>query len=414
MKKRTRTYINIADMILMFFFGYCEVRVKDSFEKTLNALLTLGIRFTKMKNTDSGVSFLIYLGSRKKVSQILSDQDVVFSVSGAKGLPAPIIALSRRYGLVLGLLTVLTLCVVSERVVWEISVTGNETVKAAEIISDLERYGVRHGAYIDSLDTYAICTDYLLENDKLSWIRINAVGNRLQVVVREKNARPESEGERPSNLVAACDGLIYRVETLGGQRLVYGGESVLRGQILVSGLVDNELSGIEGVYIENPSYRFERSKGKVFAITSEQITVEIPMTVTEKHYTGENHQKKSLIFFSKAINFFLMGRNSYNSCDIIEVYKYIELPGEKVLPVCIKNTVFKEYVEREISLSESQAAELAEKELAEKISSLLGDEGTLLSKSVEAYCEDGIYTLKCSIGCIRDIAVETPLFSSDG
>lgn len=407
------THINFADLILMFFCGYCEILVKDSFEDALNALLSTKVRFTSMRNTSDGVSFRIFLSSRKIVCTALKSKGVSFSCSRIMGLPAPIIALSHRYGLVLGLLSALSISIVSEYVVWEISVIGNENINTSEIVEDLENYGIRHGAFINHLDMDAICTQYLLDNEKLSWVRINAVGNCLQVVVREKDARPENGKGRPSNLIASCDGLIYRVETLGGQRLVSGGESVTRGQILVSGLVENELSNLEGVYIENPTYRFERAKGKIFAITQDEITLEIPMVLSEKRYTGEIYQKKSLIFFSRVINFFFLGRNSHESCDIIEVYEHIELPGGKILPVAVKNTVFKKFTEENIPLSESQASRLAEDELAKRISELLGDEGILLSKSVSSHCENGYYTVKCSVGCIRDIAVETPLFSSD-
>lgn len=413
MKNKKSTYINVADALLMLFFGYCEINIKGSPKDALSTVIALGIRFTDVRNTSDGITFKIFAASRKRVCFELHRLCAEFSCSSIKGAPAPIIALSRRYGLVLGLLCALAISVASEYIVWEISVIGNEKIKTSEIVKDLEGLGIRHGALINALDTDAICTQYLLENERLSWIRINAVGNCLQVVVREKDARPENGKERPSNLVAACDGLIYRVETLGGQRLVSGGESVSGGQILVSGLVENELSGLEGVYIENPTYRFERSEGKVFAITKDEITVEIPMVISEKRYTGEIYQKKSLIFFSKVINFFFLGRNSHESCDIIETYEYIELPGGKVLPVSVKNTVFKKFTEESVPLSEAMAKRLAENELADKISALLGDDGVLLSKSVSTLCENGTYTLKCSVGSIRNIAIETPLFSSD-
>ncbi len=396
----------------MLFFGYCEINVQDRTEDALNLMLKYKIRFSRLESADGSVRFRIFLAEKRRISYLFSREGIVFSISKARGLPSPISALAKRYGLVFGLIFALALSIISEHVVWEIRVVGNEEIRESEIISSLESYGIKSGAFIDSLDIDAICTSYLLSEDRLSWVRINAIGNCLEVVVREKSARPENGAERPSNLVASCDGLIYRVETLGGQRLVYGGESVSSGQILISGLVQNELSGLEGVYIENPTYRFERAKGKVFAITEDEITVEIPMTVSEKRYTGEIYQKKSLIFFSKVINFFFLGRNSYESCDIIETYEHIELPRGKVLPVYIKNTVFKKFTVESVPLSEKEASRLAEAELSERISELLGAEGVLLSKSVSARSEDGSYVLKCTLSSIRDIAVETPLFSS--
>ncbi len=413
MKFKSKNHVNITDMILMFFFGYCEFFVRSGAERALSILLERKLRFTHMKNTDGGVSFRIYLFRKKWLSRALVSENIEFSCSVPRGLPSLFISLSKKYGLVLGLISLLAITLISERVVWEISISGTKELLDSEILADLENYGVKLGASISSLDMGQICTDYLIENPALSWIRINAVGNSLQIMVREKDMIPSEENDLPSNLVADCDGLIYRVEIIGGQRLVSGGESVLKGQILVSGLVDNENTSIEGNIVENPTFRFERSVGKVFAITNENITVKIPMIYTEKRYTGEIHQKKSLIFFSKSINFSFLGRNLQENCDIIDVYDYAELWNGKILPVSVRNTLYKEYVIEDIPLTEKEAERLAQDELAEKISSLLGEEGVLLSKSISNSCDGDFYTIECKISCIRDIGVETPLFSAN-
>lgn len=413
MKNKTRKPLNITDVILMFFFGYCELFVKSGYERALSVIFERKLRFTHMRNVDGGISFRIYLFRRKQLLFALSKEDAEFSCGKAQGLPAILLSVVKKKGLALGLISLLAITLISERVIWEISITGTKELLDSEILADLEEHGIKLGTRISSLDIDQICTDYLIENPSLSWIRINAIGNCLQVVVKEKDIVPSAEGDRPSNLVADCDGLIYRVETISGQRLVSGGESVLKGQILVSGLVENQDPNIEGVIIENPTYRFERSIGKVFAITDETLTVEIPMIYTEKRYTGEIYEKKSLIFFSNSINFSFLGRNLYENCDIMNVYDHITLPNGKILPVSVKNTLYKEYVTEEIPLTEKEAARLAESTLAEKIASLIGEEGVLLSKSISASCDGDLYKIECKISCIRDIGVETPLFSAD-
>ncbi len=413
MKIKAKQPVNIADIILMFFFGYCEFFVQSGAERTLSLLLERKLRFTHMKNTDSGIYFRVYLFRKKWLSRALRGENIEFSCGVSRGLPALFFSLSKKYGLVLGLLSLLAITVISEKVVWSISISGTEDLLDSDILTDLEDYGIMLGANISSLDMGQICTDYLIENPSLSWMRINAVGNCLQIMVSEKETVPSEENPLPSNLVADCDGLIYRVEIISGQRYVSGGESVLKGQILVSGLVENENPSIEGNIVENPTFRFERSVGKVFAITNENITVKIPMIYTEKRYTGEVWQKKSLIFFSKSINFSFLGRNLHENCDIINVYDYTELWNEKILPVSLRNTLYKEYVIEEVPLTEKEAARLAEDTLSEKISALLGEEGVLLSKKLSPSCDGDFYTIECKISCIRDIGVETPLFSAD-
>ncbi len=413
MKNKIKKPINITDIILMFFFGYCDIFVKSGRENALSILFGRKLRFTHMRNVDGGIAFRVYLFRKKQLCRALLSEDVEFSCGNAQGLPAIFLSVVKKRGLALGLIALLVITLVSERVIWEISIMGTRELLDSEILEDLAEYGIKLGSPISSLDIDQICTDYLIENPALSWIRINAIGNCVQVIVKEKDIVPSADSKRPSNLVADCDGLIYRVETISGQRLVSGGESVLKGQILVSGLVENENPNIEGVIIENPTFRFERSVAKVFAITDEALTVEIPMIYSQKRYTGNIYEKKSLIFFSNSINFSFLGRNLYENCDIMNVYDHVTLPNGKILPVSVKNALYREFVTEDIPLTEKEAARIAEDALSEKISELLGDEGILLSKSISSSCNGDVYKIECKINCIRDIGVETPLFSAD-
>ncbi len=401
-KEKINRHLNITDTILMLFFGYCEIKVTSGKEDAINILLGKRIKYNAMENSENCMSFRIYLYKKREFISYLQSASVDFSFGTPKGLPALFLTLSKKYGFILGVLAFLAITISAEMFIWEISVSGNDSITNSEILEDMSEFGVRIGARISSLDLDSICTKYLIKNTDVSWIRINIIGNGAEIVLREKATAPPEAEDHPSSLVALCDGYIFRVEVNSGQALVTSGEAVLKGQVLVSGLVDNG----------NETFRFEKSDAKIFALTEENISVKIPMTYTEKRYTGETFEKKSIIFFSKAINFSVLGRNSYESCDIIEMYDHPELWNGKVIPVSIKTTLYKKYIIEDIPLSEKEASRLAENELAEKIALLLGDEGILVSQSISAECDEEFYTLQCKISCIRDIASEIPIFAN--
>ena len=413
MKKIKIPYARPSDIILMLVFGSFSLTVTEGSERALTLMIAKGFRFSYVKSEDGALSFRAFLFRKKEICESFTRIGVNFSVGEDHGLPALFLSLSKRYGLMLGLLTLLLMTFFSQRFIWQIKVVPDGSTSVSETLRVLDSLGLKKGAFIPSLDIDGICTDFLIECDGISWIRINAIGNCVEVVLKDKSTRPAPEAEQPSNIVADCDGLIYRVELSGGQRLVFGGESVLKGQVLISGLVQNEKDGIAEAPVEDPTYHFERSIAKVFALTKETIEVKIPLKTVKKEYTGEKHEKKSFIFFSKSINFSFMGRNLPTSCDIIRMYDEIELPGEKILPVAIERELCLPYIEKEITLTEAEAERLARGELAERLSSLLGDEGILLCERTESETDGEFYTLTCSIECIRDIAVETPLFASD-
>ena len=401
MKKKVSKRFNITDTILMLFFGYCEIKVFSAKEDVLNFLISNRIKFSAMSNTEECMSLRIYLYKKRRLLSYLNNISAEFSAGENKGFPALILNLSKKYGLVLGLFAFLAITISAEMFIWEIKVSGNEKISDSEILYEMSEFGVKTGARVSSLDLDSICTKYLLKHKDVSWIRVNIVGNCAEIVLREKNTAAPEEKNYPSTLVASCDGFIFRVEVNSGQVLVSSGEAVLKGQVLVSGLVDNG----------NETFRFERSQAKIFALTEDKISVKIPMTYTEKRYTGEIYEKKSLIFFSKSIIFSFLGRNSYTSCDIIKVYDSPVLWNGKVIPVSVRTDIYKEYVNEDVPLTESEAARLAEIELSEKISSLLGDEGILVSQSVSSECDGEFYYLYCTLSSIRDIASEIPIFS---
>ena len=403
MKKEKNTHhLNITDTILMLFFGYCEIKVKSGKEDALNILLSKRIKYNAMKNTENGMSFRIYLYKKREFISYLKNSSVDFSFGAPRGLPTLFLTLSKKYGFILGVIAFLSITISAEMFIWEISVSGNDSITNSEILEEMSEFGVKIGARISSLDLDSICTKYLIKNTDVSWIRINIIGNGVQIVLREKATAPPEAEDYPSNIIALCDGYVFRVEVSSGQALVNSGEAVLKGQVLVSGLVDNG----------NETFRFERSDAKIFAITEEKISVKIPMTYTEKRYTGETYEKKSLIFFSKSINFSFLGRNSQTSCDIIEVYESPVLWNGKVIPLSVKTSIYKSYVSESIPLTEKEASHLAENQLAEKISLLLGEEGVLISQSLSSSCDGEFYSLCCTVSCIRDIASEVPIFAN--
>ena len=101
--------------------------------------------------------------------------------------------------------------------IWDIQITGNEIVPKEAILQALEHNGVTLGRFGMSLDGEDIRNHVLLELPALSWINVNVSGCRAKVEVRERRPAPALLDRRePCNLVARRDGLVLRVQALGG------------------------------------------------------------------------------------------------------------------------------------------------------------------------------------------------------
>ena len=161
MKKKSRSKsFNITDTILMLFFGYCEINVFSAKEDVLNFLLGRKIKFSAMSNTTECMSFRIYLYKKRELLSYLQKSASEFSVGESRGFPALIFNLSKKYGLVLGLIAFLAITVSAEMFIWEIKVSGNEKITDSEILREMSEFGVKTGARTASLDLDRICTDY--------------------------------------------------------------------------------------------------------------------------------------------------------------------------------------------------------------------------------------------------------------
>ena len=312
------------------------------------------------------------------------------------GLPYFLWKRKKRAGLFLGALCALIMIIVSDNYVWDIRISGNETVAYTTVKNALSEQGLKVGSRINELDVDAIETRVLIACKDISWITINIQGTYANVQIREAGRRPD-EGEiaLPSNLIARSDGQIEYLEIFSGNAVVKSGDVVRKGDILVSGVRD---SNHYGMFVT-------RSSGKVFARTKRSFRVEIPLEYEKKTVSERKIIEKSLIFFSKEIKVFENAGNMGSSCDTIERVELLRFFGGDRLPVGIKTRCSVSYVSESCRHTENEAMELAYYRLNEIIGNELY-EAEMLKKTIECEITDNAYILYCTVECIENIAVQ--------
>ena len=124
--------------------------------------------------------------------------------------------------------------------VWFISVEGNDRINDKEILDTARRYGVyqeRQWNFSRNDAEEAI----LREIKDLSYIKIDIRGVKAHIEVVEK-VIPGEEINGPCHLIASQDGVIEEIIVLDGQARVKEGDTVAKGDVLVSGLVIPEIN----------------------------------------------------------------------------------------------------------------------------------------------------------------------------
>ena len=354
--------------------GEVTGRVESGFpERVLNLCAEYGIVFWNL-DWESPVAFTFTMTRRdwKRLRRLSKRIDCDMSAVGWKGTPFFLGRVRYRYGLWITFGACLLALFWSSFFIWDFEVEGNENISQQEILRALEKNGIGFGTYGFSVDSSELRNYMLLEIPELSYIAVNVKGCRAYVQVRERVAAPEIiDKKKPGNTIAKKDALVTAVQPWDGEKQVLPGTTVKEGQLLISGVVQNNYSGV----------RYLRGMGKVYGRTWYQLECRIPLTVRKKTYTGAEKTRRALVIGKNRINLYFSSSISGDTCDKITNWDKWELPGGMALPVTMVTERLRYYTVEEAPRQKEAALALAQGVLEERLAGYVED-GDILSKEI--------------------------------
>ena len=324
---------------------------------------------------------------------------------GRKGVPFFLAGFRKRYALLIGLILSLAAAGLFSQFILTVEVSGNETVPSAVILMELSRQGVRPGAYGPGLDLRRISQEALRRIEGLSWMSVNLHGTRAEVLVRERSPSPTPRDETtPAHVVAAADGVLEEVEVLEGQALFREGQAVLAGEIVISGAVDLKEPQYAAV---DAGQRLVHARGEVWAVTHRTLAACIPLEAQVKVYTGEEERRWSLSLLGRSVNFFGKASISSSGYDKMTTTHILTLPGGREVPLVLVETEYRAYETAAAPVRADAARAMLEERLLERLTALIGAEGSVLSTAFSAEEEDGMLTVTLTAQCREQIGRES-------
>ena len=375
--------------------GEVTGRVESGFpERVLNLCAEYGITFWDL-NWESPVAFTFTMARRdwKRLRKLSRRIDCDMTAVEWKGTPFFLGRLRHRYGLWVTLGVCLTALVYGSFFIWDFQVEGNVKVSEEEILRALERHGVRFGTYGYAVDSPELRNYILLEIPELSYIAVNVKGCRAYVQVRERIPSPEIISKRePGNTVAAKDALITAIQPWDGEKQVLPGSMVTEGQLLISGVVENDFAGV----------RYLRGMGKVYGRTWYELRCKVPLKVRKKRYTGEKEVRQALLVGKKRINLYFSSSILGDTCDKIVTQEKWRLPGDIPLPVTAVREELRPYTLEERERSEVEALRLADIVLTARLEGCM-EEGEVLRRELSFQTEGDMLVVTLSAECQEQI-----------
>ncbi len=396
--------------LINLLLGYLELQVTGAFpERLLNLCAQHRLAFWKLEWLD-GTSFIfrISLRDRKRLEELAQRAMCELTVRHRRGATAVALGMGKRWGFLLGLALCVAAVSVLSRFLLVVEVTGNETVPTAVILMELQRLGVRPGAYGPNVDERAVANQALLALPQLSFMAINISGTRVEVSVREAVPPPKLlDEDTPADIVATADGIILDIHAAAGRPLFADGDIVAKGEVLISG--DMELRRPEGSTVDMGSLVVHAS-GTVTARTWRTLEETVPLTVDTKRYTGEERTLRSVQLLWGRLDFFQNSSISWDKYDKITDTEYLALFGREV-PVGVTTVTLREYTLEQTALDEAAAAQRLEQVLRWRLEQLMeANDGTVLRTDVVTRVEGDRLTVTLLAECEEQIGktVERP------
>ena len=377
-----------------FITGYKIIRIaqKDS-AAFVNMCGEYGLQYTDLAFFDDGIEIRASLYWAKKITDGARYKGIEIVSVRERGLWSILKRYRKRYGLFVGALLGIGFAVYSSFLVWDVRIEGNSRLSDGEVVEILKTCGFGEGTLHRGYDTDVLENRVLIYSPDISWITVNIIGTVAEVEIRETEPEIQEEFMSAANLVAERSGVIEYFEDTRGNAAVEIGEAVSEGQLLVGGIYGSEEEG----------FRYTVAKGKVYASTEREFSVDVPLQYEKKCYTGRSKTEKYLIFFEKEVKIYRNSGNLYATCDTIEVVEYFHSFGGEELPFGIRTVRYLEYEMKPCERSIEEATELAYYQLEVKTDTELSD-AHLLSRRVEFEISDVEYKLRCYVKVIENIA----------
>ena len=329
----------------------------------------------------------------------LFDSRIVYKASDKLGLPGLIGGVKYKSAVIIGFVLSLLLVLSSRMVVWEVRVEGNVSVPDSVISAGLESAGLSVGSFWGELNFSEIETAFVKAEKRIAWLNINRRGTVAYITVKENenSEKPITEQKDGySNLVASRDCVIEEIRVKSGVARVKVGDTVKKGDILISGVVDTEY-GVKLCYAE----------GVVLGRVSEEITSNCTRTYIKKNRLGEKTLSCSVKIFNFSINIFKLYGNPAAECDIIKDVKTYSLFGAAKLPLEIYLESQPIYSECEEEYTDSELVSAASRLLDRRLAEVLTRADLVAMSTVGEFTDDG-YVMKCRAVYLCQVGEDAP------
>lgn len=216
-------------ILFYYILGYVNISIEGYFiERFINICISKNILLWNLKRKKS--SFLYAnIGMRdfKKIKQIAKVTKCRVKIEQKRGLPFLLHRYKKRKFFLISLILIVLFIFAISNFVWNVEVTGNNTIPTEEIMQNLNENGLKIGVLKQKVDTKQIINTIRLQRDDIAWMGIHLKGTNAIIEIVEADKKPEIIDENEyCNIISDKDGIITKINVQNGTALVKEGDIV--------------------------------------------------------------------------------------------------------------------------------------------------------------------------------------------
>lgn len=385
---------------LRYLQGYVHFMVTGGFtERFLNLCARSGIHIWDVNpRGEYEMDAKTLAKNYKRMRPLARRSGVRMRLMGKRGAPFIVHRYRKRWGIVAAAVLFAVFLGIMSGFIWSIEIESSGDIPHEQIREELAEIGIREGTWRGSIDPREASRRMMLINDEIAWIALNIVGSTIHVEINPRTMPPDriDDEKTPTNVVASHTGQIKYMEVYDGQHVLGVGDTVMAGEIIVSGITEDKWGNT----------MLKHARAVVKAWTNEAVVVETPLMFDEKTYSGEVVTRKSISIFGFELPL-SVGKLPELYDEAVE-RRNIKLLG-RALPFTVITREVRPYSFVPVTLSEAGARDKAMKELKAIEEGRFG-EADIIDRVAVGLMEGDAFVIRADYVIERDIAVVREIF----
>lgn len=326
---------------LDFLKGYVRIRITgDSYDRFLNLCAYHDIRLWDLVWSQGSYEAFITVKDFRQLKNITRKSHASVRITQRHGFPFFVYRYRKRKFYFVSIAAALLFLFWLSSHIWNISIDGNLSQTDDVIFEYLETAGIQHGMPKSEVDCQELASQIRNYFTQFAWVAAELKGTRLLIHVKEGITGTQVqtlEGEEPSSLAADAPGTVVSIYTRKGRPLVKAGDTVEKGDILVSGVLP--------IYDDSKalsSMQYTAADADIVIRTQTPYTDTVSFETEKKQYTGRETVRHMLKVGE--IPFALPQKEyRYEQYDLLSETHQLTLQENFYLPLYLVKFTAKEY-----------------------------------------------------------------------